>query len=170
LSIDINVGDVLEAGYLTPKTDVEVYADYNGGSKSPDHIAGQERLERIGIAHHLFTEQEERLWCFNEIGELKQYQGDVVWFDQKWHKIVDLEVDKYGPHQGKRKNTKEMSNRDNLIGLRYRIPVVRFDVMNLTHPKNAEYMTDEDIFIAIYDRVIKYYKTNALVIGEVKLI
>ena len=147
---------------------------FDGGQeyKSPEHIDGQNRLEMIFIRHNFITKQEDPVWCFNTLGELKQYQVDVMVMTLKNYNLMALEVDKYGPKQGKRKGIKEMAQRDGLISQTYKIPVVRFDVDCLKEgrKKTEYYMSDNEIFAYSMGQAVKWYKNNAIRVQDNTLI
>jgi hypothetical protein len=149
---------------------------FDGGDRPPEHREAQNRLELIFIRRNFITKQEDPLWCFNEIGELKQYQTDVMIMTLKSYNLVAIEIDNYGPNpvnkKMKAKSPRVMNQRDQLISLRYKIPVVRFDIdcLKVGRKKTSVYMTDQEIFDHVMAFCVKYYKDNAIRVENNNLI
>jgi hypothetical protein len=171
--IDPHDGDFNEFNNL-PIASAELV--FSGGTRPPEHIAAQERLEAIFYNRGFITKQEDPVWCFNEVDELKEYQVDVMVMTKKSYNLVGLEVDNFGSDpvnkKIKHKSPAVMKERDQLISRTYKIPIVRFDIDCLKdgRKKTKFYMSDPEIYAAVMGECLKFYKDHAIRYESGKLI
>jgi hypothetical protein len=127
-----------------------------GGRKSPAHILGQERLEKIFKWTH-DTKQEEQVDAIDG----KTYYMDVCLKHKalKEFIVAGLEVDTYVYGSQKKKSPQHMQKRDEAIMRTIKKPIIRIDVDALKEGrrKTKFYMNDDEIRRHVYDKITQFW-------------